>query len=136
MVSGEDSTDGRKRTLHGCVGSNVIHSARLRGRRRPVVLRGFGLGIIAGALFGERAHQVHQIPSHLFWGTVALTPKHLALTVADDEEELSIGQLLDAGSVAPIVKFQLHFSGEFALAVTILPVTHGAVVTVKLAGLR
>src|SRR5437016_6132211 len=97
--------------------------------------RRLGLWFIPGALFGERAHQVHEVPAYFFRGSVAFAG-HLPLTVAHNPKKFAIGHLLDGRSVAPVAEFKLHVRGEVTLTVATFAVTHRAIVAKKLAYFR
>src|SRR5437870_12622288 len=97
--------------------------------------RRLGLWFIPGALFGERAHQVHEVPAYFFRGSVAFA-EHLPLTVAHNPKTFAIGHLLDGRSVAPVAEFNLHVRGNVILTVATSHVTHRAIVATKLAHCR
>src|SRR6267143_2370187 len=117
--SGSNRVDGR--------GSNASWPQLTRRRLR--------LRFVRGAFLGERAHQVHEVPAYFFRRSVAFA-RHLAFPLADNPEELTVGDLLNRRSVAPVAEVQLHIRGEVAFTVATFAVTHGAIVPKEFAHFR
>src|SRR6266478_9270017 len=93
----------------------------------PLTRRCLCLWFIPGALLGERAHQVHEVPACLIRRSIAFA-RHLPLTGADHPKKLAVGHFLNRGRVAPVAEFQLHVRSKITLTVATLAVTHGAIV--------
>src|SRR5713226_10382684 len=108
---------------------------RLDETCRRLTRRRLRLWLISRALFGKRAHQVHEVPACLFWRSIAFA-WHLPLPVADNPKELAVGYFLQGRRVAPVAELELHVRSEVTLTVAANAVTHRAIVAKKFARSR
>src|SRR6266849_3774385 len=108
---------------------------RLDETCRRLTRRRLRLWLISRALFGKRAHQIHEVPACLFWRSISFA-RHLPLTIADDPKELAVGRFLQGRRVAPVAELELHVRSEVTLAVAAYAVTHRAIVAKKFARSR
>src|SRR5947207_15367811 len=86
------------------------------------------LRFCSSAFSSERTHQIHHTPAQLLRLPVAFR-RHFSLALRNDVEELAIRLVPQRRCIAPIAHCQLHRLHQFALTVSMLAVTHRAIVT-------
>src|SRR3984885_771435 len=81
-------------------------------------------------LLRQRAHVVHQVPDFVGLAAIAFA-RHIAFSVLDDVEQISVRHVLQRRGIAVIHQLQFHVQGKLAFAVAILPVAHRAIKSVS-----
>src|SRR3984957_20416885 len=79
------------------------------------------------ALGRHRAHEIHQVPAQ-FLGLPVPFSHHLSLAFGNDVKDLAVGLALESRGIVPVAHRQFHRFHDFAFAVTMFTVAHGAVI--------
>src|SRR5271166_5283202 len=95
------------------------------GTTRPLRPRAYLLVVLSAAFVPN------ELPPYLILCAIAFAAGHLAPTIGNNVEQLTIGHFYNAARIPPVVQVQLHLLGQVALAVAILSMAHAAMIAVQ-----